>query len=124
MPKIKNIIIFIIIAAIFVLIYMYFIKKSPDTPALVSSSPSSTTSNTADTGTSPSADSSLVTQNFLNLLLSVKNISLKDTIFSDEAFISLHDSSITLIPDGNEGRVNPFAPLGTDAVATGVSTTP
>src|SRR3989344_664337 len=124
MPKIKNIIIFIIIAAIFVLIYMYFIKKSPDTPALVSSSPSSTTSNTADTGTSPSADSSLVTQNFLNLLLSVKNISLKDTIFSDEAFISLHDCSITLIPDGNEGRVNPLAPLGTDAVATGVSTTP
>ena len=111
MPKIKNIIIFIIIGAIFVLIYIFFIKQSsPDTATLISSLPSSTVSNTAED------QNSLVTQKFLTLLLSVKNIRLDDAIFSNNAFISLRDSSIILTPDGNEGRINPFAPLGSDTI--------
>lgn len=122
MPKIKNIIIFIVIAIIFVLIYVYFIKGStPDTASLVSSPGSEVM---------PSADTSLTTENnsaiareFLGLLLSVKDIKLNDAIFSDNVFTSLHDSSIILTPDGNEGRINPFAPLGTDATTTTTTTT-
>ena len=49
------------------------------------------------------------------VLLNVKNIKLDDSIFSDIAFSNLRDSSITLIPDGTEGRPNPFAPIGSDA---------
>jgi len=112
MPKIKNIIIFLVIGTIFVLIYVIFIKAPPDTTAtLVSSSSSPVVSNTVAGDNTPS-----VAKDFLTLLLSVKSIKLDDAIFSDSAFISLHDSSITLIPDGNEGRPNPFAPLGNDNV--------
>ena len=31
---------------------------------------------------------------------------------------TLHDSSILLIPDGTEGRPNPFAPIGSDITAS------
>ena len=119
MPKIKNIIIFISIGAAFVLIYTFFIKGSSDdsatlvssgeTPAIVGDGASNTTLATTSNG--------LATADFLNLLLSVKSIKLDDSIFSDKAFISLRDSSIVLVPDGNEGRINPFAQLGGDAVA-------
>lgn len=58
---------------------------------------------------------SLITKDFLALFSSIKNIKLNDAIFSDPAFISLHDSSIILTPDGTEGRPNPFAQFGNDA---------
>lgn len=103
--KIKNAIIFIAIAAVLALGYVFFIKKSPLGANLVS-----TWGVDAGAAHVPlSADS--VDKDFLPLLLSVKNIRLNDSIFSDPAFMSLTDSSIVLIPDMNEGRPNPFAPL-------------
>ncbi|MEK9181521.1 MAG: hypothetical protein AAB786_00670 [Patescibacteria group bacterium] len=112
MPKIKNIIIFLVIGIILVLVYIFFIKASPDEDAsLVSSLPDS-----QEPMTTISGDTSAIAQEFLALLLNVKNIKLNDAIFSSNAFRSLHDSSIILIPDGNEGRPNPFAPIGTDVV--------
>ncbi|MEK7539348.1 MAG: hypothetical protein AAB595_01780 [Patescibacteria group bacterium] len=113
MPKLKNIIIFLTIGAVFVFIYFFYIKgsSSKDGAPLVSSSSGSPVAN----GTEGDVNSS-ITQDFLALLLNVKNIKLDDAIFSDNAFTSLHDSSITLTPDGTEGRPNPFAPLGTDVV--------
>jgi len=121
MPKIRNIIIFIVIGAIFVLIYIFYIKKSPtDTASLISSTPDSAVSTSSGT----IENNSKVAQDFLSLLLNVKSIKLDDTIFSDNAFESLHDSSITLTPDGNEGRPNPFAPLGTDIVAPPAASAP
>jgi hypothetical protein len=110
MSKIKNILIFVVIGAVFVLIYIFFIKPKPPVPDLVSSTSSKVVPNTEGAKNDPK-----VAQDFLNLLLNVKSIKLDDSIFSDSAFLSLHDSSITLIPDGNEGRINPFAPLGTDS---------
>lgn len=119
MPKIRNILIFVSIAAIMVLVYIFFIKKS-DAPA----------ANLVTTGSSlPSIDSAGVSENinvnkepiaeeFLKLLLSVKNIKLDDSIFSEPAWNSLKDSSIVLVPDGTEGRPNPFAPFGTDNTST------
>ena len=117
MPTIKNIIIFIAIGTVFVLIYIFFIKPSPPVDNLISSS-----SNLSEQSAETLARNASATQDFLGLLLSVQNIKLDDTIFSDEAFIGLRDSSIVLIPDGNEGRPNPFAPLGTDVVAPPVGT--
>ena len=115
MPKIKNIIIFLTIAAVFILIYIFFIKSPTPAPSLVSSSPTSAIPKTASATVAPDSNSPTA-QDFLNLLLNVKNLKLDDAIFSDNAFTSLRDSSITLIPDGNEGRINPFAPIGIDAV--------
>lgn len=114
MPKIRNIIIFVVIGTALVLVYIFFVKPSgeSETPSLVSSSPSAVT-NTAI------VDNSAVTQEFLTLLLSVRSIKLNDTIFSDKAFGTLLETPIDLAPDGTEGRPNPFAPLGSDVVAPG-----
>jgi hypothetical protein len=123
MPNIKNIIIFITIAAAFILIYIFFIKPAP-VPENLTSSPSNIMLPNID-GSGADANTknktSLVAKDFLALLLNVKNIKLDDAIFSDIAFGSLHDSSIVLIPDGNEGRPNPFAQFGNDNVVTPVA---
>ncbi|MBI2627462.1 hypothetical protein HYW72_00870 [Candidatus Nomurabacteria bacterium] len=123
MPKIRNIIIFIAIGAAFVLIYVFFIKNPPgdDIAPLISSSQTSAISNT---NTTTGNVNGIAAQDFLSLLLSVKNIKLNDTIFSDDAFTSLRDSSITLTPDGNEGRPNPFAPIGADILPPANANTP
>jgi len=112
MAKIKNIIIFVVIAAIFASIYFFYIKKSSKTTSVSVSTSSMpiTVSNTASMDANKK-----VAQDFLDLLLNIKSIKLNDDIFSDIAFTSLYDSSIILVPDGNEGRINPFAPIGTDS---------
>lgn len=110
--KVKNIIIFVAVGIALVLIYIFFIKKGPEENALISTSPIEAV---------PSANVSnqniSINQDFLSLLLNVKNIKLNTAIFSDLAFTSLHDSSIVLVPDGTEGRPNPFAPIGSDNLA-------
>ncbi|MEK7219148.1 MAG: hypothetical protein AAB687_00545 [Patescibacteria group bacterium] len=111
MSKIKNIAILVTIVVVLVLSYIFFIKPSTDTTNLISATPVSTPDMLARAG------DSTVARDFLTLLLNVKNIKLDDTIFSDKAFTSLRDSSITLTTDGTEGRPNPFAPLGVDNIA-------
>jgi len=109
--KIKNILIFLGVALVLILIYVFVFKKSPDQPSLISSSGNSVLPATTQTTTST------ISQDFLAVLLSVKSIKIDDSIFSDPAFISLNDSTIELVSDGNEGRSNPFAPLGSDVSA-------
>jgi regulatory protein YycI of two-component signal transduction system YycFG len=118
--KIKNIIIFTVITALLILAYIFFIKPSPEEKSLVFYSPSNTelpNTNTLD-------QNSLITQDLLSVLLSVKSIKLDDAIFSDEAFINLKDSSILLTSPGDEGRLNPFAPIGFDIITTPVIVPP
>lgn len=112
-----------------VLIYFYFIKSPATQNNLISSNQAtlpnvngSALSTTNQTGTITTVEA----KEFLALLLNVKNIKLDDAILSGNAFMSLRDSSITLVPDGNEGRPNPFAPFGSDAVtsAPSISSTP
>lgn len=117
MPKIRNIIIFTAIAVALILIYIFFIKSPSDQPNLVTSSNTSLPDVGGTTSGANTMDkTSLVAKDFLTLLLNVKNIKLNDAIFSDQSFSSLRDSSITLTPDGTEGRPNPFAQFGNDAV--------
>lgn len=123
MPKIKNIIIFTAIAVIFILIYVFFIKPSPEEANLVLSPSSATLPdiNSPSTNINPQT-TPLFAKDFLSLLLNVKNIKLDDSILSDPAFVNLRDSSIVLEPDGNEGRPNPFAPFGDDVDITQMTT--
>ena len=116
MPKIKNIIIFIVIALVIFLFYVFFIKSSGEQPSLVSSGAGVTLPNIDGSTPNPSTSNtnSEVAKDFLVIFSNIKNIKLDDTIFSDPAFSSLHDSSIVLTPDGTEGRPNPFAPFGND----------
>jgi len=123
MPKIKNIIIFIVIALVFFLIYLFFIKPSPEQPSLVSSGAGATLPNIDGSNPNPSTSNTNteVAKDFLAIFSNIKDLKLNDAIFSDPAFISLHDSSIILTPDGTEGRPNPFAPFGNDVVPVSVN---
>ena len=109
MPKIRNIIIFVVIAILLVLGYLFFTKSSSTPPTLVSSAPVGTSTSSA-TATSGATANSSIAQNFLALLLNVSNIKLDDSIFSDPAFASLHDSTIVLAPDGTQGRLQALPP--------------
>lgn len=117
MPKLKNILIFTSIAVIFaVVFYIFFVKSSPEEGNLVVSSPEETIpvpiNSTGSLGFSE--DKTAIAKDFLSLLLNVRNIKLSDALLSDPAFLNLRDSSIVLVPDGNEGRPNPFAKFGND----------
>ena len=111
--KIKNIIIFITIAIIVIAVAFFFFKKKIKEDNLVSSNNSPSTSKSSNTNSKPKEESRLASE-FLTLLLSVENIKLDDSIFSDIAFFSLHDSSIVLELESKEGRPNPFAPIGSE----------
>ncbi|MDE2399601.1 MAG: hypothetical protein KGL67_01140 [Patescibacteria group bacterium] len=121
MLKPKNIIIFAVVGIALVLIYVFFINKAPEQTGLVSTSSNPVTSSTPTSDASN--PNSLGSKDFLAVLLNVKTIKLDNSIFSNVAFSSLHDSSIVLTPDGTEGRINPFAPIGSDAVVTPINTT-
>ncbi len=112
-PKIKNIIIFLGIGVVLILLYVFLIKGSPDQASLTS-----TSNDVVIPASGVPDENSLIAQDFLTLLLSVKSISLQDSIFKDPAFISLQDSSIELVQDHTEGRPNPFAPIGSDIIVT------
>lgn len=116
MSKIKNILIFVAIGVVLVLVYIFFIKPAPEQAGLVSSTPA--TALPGADGSTTTSGVSIAAEDFLTLLLSVKNIKLDSSIFSDIAFNSLRDSSIVLVPDGTEGRPNPFAQFGNDNVRT------
>lgn len=111
MPKIKNIIIFLVIGGAMVFDYITLTKKDTAQPDLVTSSQSRATE--TPTTASIEVDNQL-SKDFLTVLLSIKNITLDDSIFSDVAFMNLKDSTIVLLPDGSEGRPNPFAPIGAE----------
>ncbi len=112
--KLKKIIIPAVVVAVLVAGYFFFFKKTPgDDASLVSSATTDPT-----TGAVTSDPNSGANQEFLNILLNVKNIKLDDSIFSDPAFIVLHDSTIILIPDATTGRPNPFAPIGFEKAST------
>ncbi len=111
--KIKNIIIFVGVAIALVLVYIFFIKKSPTADTALTSSGVPITNSV---GTKASTEETAqISKDFISLLLSVKSIKLDDSILKNSAFVSLKDSSIVLMQDGNEGRLNPFAPIGDES---------
>ena len=118
--KIKTIIILVVIGVILFLSYFLFFKPAPAQPNLTTITP---TTNGAISNTSAVVGENIsIGADFLSTLLSVKNIKLDDSIFNNGAFSTLRDSSIELIPDQNEGRPNPFAPIGSDILPANTQT--
>ncbi|MDQ3076297.1 MAG: hypothetical protein M3Q34_04190 [bacterium] len=116
-PKLKNALIFVVIGIIVIAVYFVFIKKSPEQANLAVEGGESSLPNVDSTsaGTTTSTVDSQLSKDFLTVLLSIKNITLDDSIFSNVAFMNLKDSTILLLPDGSEGRPNPFAPIGSES---------
>lgn len=63
-----------------------------------------------------SADTEEINREFVATLLNLQAINLNDDIFSQPAFTVLVDNSVRLNQPGNQGRPNPFAPIGSDPV--------
>lgn len=115
----KNIIIVAVVAIALGFAYFYFFKPVPEQASLTTTTDTTTTGTTTAVG---GVSTTVPESEFLAVLLNVTNIKLDDSIFADPAFTSLHDSSIELVSDIPEGRPNPFAPIGSDVVATPAST--
>lgn len=117
---IKTILILIVLAGIGYGIYFYFSKQNAVTPVLNTASapiaPVANTSNNVNSTTN--TNPTMSEQDFLTILLSVRKINLNEEIFKEPAFETLKNSTIELVPDGNEGRPNPFAPIGTDPIVS------
>ncbi len=94
-----------------------FYANSKSSVALAqSNSPlQSSTGVTAPLGEDLGSDAT-ISDPFLGLLLNMRNIRFDESIFSNPSFTILQDFSTTIQGDGNQGRPNPFAPIGTDAV--------
>ncbi len=77
----------------------------------------------ADTSTdSTDATSTSVDQDIVDLLNSFQTVSIDPSLFATPLFQSLRDFG-SVIPTEVPGRANPFAPIGSDTMATPLSGT-
>lgn len=91
------------------------------TGSLVSTTTGSNPVTPSNSSTAPSTDGSVV-----GLLKNLSTIRLNGALLSSPTFQSLNDISIVLPQITNQGRRNPFAPIGSENVAspsTSVSST-
>jgi hypothetical protein len=56
-------------------------------------------------------------QEFISMLLNLQAINLDTTLFQEQSFLSLKNNSIEFRDPGGQGRPNPFAPIGSDAIS-------
>ncbi len=113
--SLKKIIILVVLIAIAAFVYGYFFKKPATGPASPLSS--STGANSPSSAPLPSTEDQ-IGQEFLSLLLNLRTLKLDDSIFTDRSFTSLRDYTTELSLTDAKGRVNPFAPIGTDQIVT------
>lgn len=116
-PKLKKIILTVLIIGILFIVYALFIKKDPTQENLVSDGVSDIQS---------SAEAQILGSQIAQALLRIEKIKLDKSIFSSEIYKSLQDRSQPIIEEPI-GRPDPFAPLGAitinSAVRTSTSTT-
>ena len=123
-PKIKNIIMFVLIGGSLTASYVLFFGGDTEETQIIEQPgtqiiPGDGMGMGNGVGMVPGGvNSSGAVSDFLPVLLNVKGIRLDDSIFVDPAFSTLRDSSILLVPDGTEGRKNPFAPIGFESISS------
>lgn len=111
--KIKNLI-FVLVGLALILVYILFFKKDKTESNLtVNNTNPINTAEINTVATNPIDDK--LSNEILSTLSSIKTITLEDKIFKSNAFNSLVDGTVPLVQDGNQGRPNPFAPIGSDA---------
>lgn len=107
-PKLKKIIIGIVVAGILFLLYAVFLKPDPQAETLVAGREQAA-------GVSASQDSKVISTQISQALLKIEQIELSRAIFDNPIFHSLEDRSQPIM-DEPIGRTNPFAPLGDTSV--------
>lgn len=106
-PKLKKIIIILILAIVLFVVYAVFIKKDPTSQSLVT------------TGSTASADAQVLGTQISQALLKIEQIKLDRAIFTSDIYKTLVDRSEP-ITDEPIGRSNPFAPIGEISVSSSV----
>jgi hypothetical protein len=119
--KIFKIVIILVIVAVLVAVYILFLQ--PDESSQGSLSSSVNEGNPVAQNDSTEAQGDAVNQELVATLTSLQEINLSGAIFENEAFMALEDISRPLLREGNEGRRNPFAPIGSDVVIVDVNST-
>ncbi|MCD8494588.1 MAG: hypothetical protein LRY41_02545 [Candidatus Pacebacteria bacterium] len=107
----------IIVVGLIILAYI-FLRPNNTAPqgTLVSSSgaPVNTTASTQSMAGSSNSE-------LLQLLNSIRGIRLDNAVLLNPAFAELRDITIPVSRDGATGRINPFAPLGSDPAPAAAS---
>ena len=106
-PKLKKIIIILILAIVLFVVYAVFIKKDPTSQSLVT------------TGSTASADAQALGTQISQALLKIEQIKLDRAIFTSDIYKTLVDRSEP-ITDEPIRRSNPFAPIGEISVSSSV----
>jgi hypothetical protein len=117
--KLKKIAIFLGIGLVLVVLYSVVFQKKEETPDLLTTGVDQEQPSTE----ALPKENSEIAKEFLAELLSIKSLQLDDSILSGIAFSSLRDPDVLIIQDEQEGRPNPFAPIGFGAVAAPKETT-
>lgn len=119
---IKNIITFLAIFLVIGLGYWFFSSRGNSTDITnVGLSGSVQSTNPVSSGSGLPSEAQVASDveltagtDFLSALLNLNNIKLEDSVLSSPVLSSLFDFSVELESEGDAGRSNPFAPLGSD----------
>ncbi len=103
----KNNIVTIILIIFVGMIAFWYLNKTDDTTAYLST----------DVNTTDSVDAKYI----YNILQQMAKVNLDDSIFSNTVFQNLKDNTAFFSPQAS-GRNNPFAPVGTDLDILGQTT--
>lgn len=110
--RLINLLTFILIAVALYYGYRYFLK-APTVPE-----------ETPGVAVTTSATAESTSGEFLDLLLSVKNISLSKALFENSIFRDRLQDFARELPERVIGRENPFAPFGVGGTGTTTTTKP
>lgn len=115
--NIKKVIIVLIVLILIVVGASMFSGKTSQTPSLQSTTTGGTAAPLTQNASTSQAmkDTESINREFVSMLLNLQSIDLNDDIFSEPAFVALIDNTVRLNQPGNEGRQNPFAPIGFDS---------
>lgn len=103
----KNNIITIILVLVIGMVAFWYLTKTDGTTAYL----------VTDVKTTDSVDAKYI----YNILQQMAQVSLDDSLFSNQIFQNLKDNTVSFSPQSS-GRNNPFAPVGSDLNAIGQAT--
>ena len=117
--------ILIIVALLIVGVLVYFfVIKGKKAPASDATLVSTNTGAAQGLQNQNPTDQSTTGSQIVEILRNLSVIKLDDSVFRNPAFGLLRDMSVAIPPVINQGRRNPFAPVGNDAAVTTTETTP
>ena len=119
----RNIIMIGAVVVVIAIVYFMFFNKggTSNTAGSLSTFSGSNNIPLGQDGTQSSV--SVTSQQFLSELANIDSIKIDDKIATNPAFVVLQDLSKPIDPDTNPGRINPFAPLGTDSASVSTQIT-